>query len=134
MKDISLSKEENNIVTKDTIISPKMKNKRWLSIEKHILEWEKTLYYNYKKLLSFKKFVFFLRVSIFQGRLLIFIGKKCRVLKACMKQVPLKSYSLKLKKKSYKPVTLIYWPKLCTGRFHLYSCLSNNKKLKTWFL
>ena len=30
-------------------ISQKMKNKSLLSIEKNIIEWEKTLYYNYKK-------------------------------------------------------------------------------------
>ena len=64
----SLSKEEKEkkwyMVVKDTKISQKMKNKRWLSIEKNITKWEKSPYYNYKKLFSFKKFNLFLGVGL----------------------------------------------------------------------
>ena len=64
----SLSKEEKEkkwyMVVKDTKISWKMKNKRWLSIEKNIIKWEKSPYYNYKKLFSFKKFCLFLGVGL----------------------------------------------------------------------
>ena len=64
----SLSKEEKEkkwyMVVKDTKISQKMKNKRWLSIEKNITKWEKSPYYNYKKLFSFKKFSLFLGVGL----------------------------------------------------------------------
>ena len=52
------------MVVKDTKISQKMKNKRWLSIEKNITKWEKSPYYNYKKLFSFKKFSLFLGVGL----------------------------------------------------------------------
>ena len=50
----NLSKEEknkksNNMVVNVTKISQKMKNKSLLSIEKTIIECEKMLYYNYKK-------------------------------------------------------------------------------------
>ena len=64
----SLPKEEKEkkwyMVVKDTKISQKMKNKRWLSIEKNITKWEKSPYYNYKKLFSFKKFSLFLGVGL----------------------------------------------------------------------
>ena len=63
----SLSKEEKEkkwyMVVKDTKISQKMKNKRWLRIEKNITKWEKSPY-NYKKLFSFKKFGLFLGVGL----------------------------------------------------------------------
>ena len=42
-------KRNDNIVMDVTKISQKMKNKSLLSIEKNIIEREKTLYYNYKK-------------------------------------------------------------------------------------
>ena len=49
----NLSKEEkekkDNIVVNVTKISQKMKKTNWLSIEKNIIEREKTRYYNYKK-------------------------------------------------------------------------------------
>ena len=38
---------------KDTKISQKMKNERCLGIEKNIIMWKKTHYYNYKKVFSF---------------------------------------------------------------------------------
>ena len=38
------------MVVNVTKISEKVKNKSLLSIEKNIIEWEKTLYYNYNKL------------------------------------------------------------------------------------
>ena len=41
-----------------TKISRKLKNKSLLSIEKNIIEWEKTLYHNYKKIFWFRKFCF----------------------------------------------------------------------------
>ena len=50
---------KRNIVVKDTKISQKMKNKCWLSIEKNIIKQEVTPYYNYKKLLLFRKIGFF---------------------------------------------------------------------------
>ena len=43
-------KKSNNIVLIVTKISQKMKNKILMSIEKNIIEREKTLYYNYKRL------------------------------------------------------------------------------------
>ena len=48
------------MIVNDTKICQKMKNKSWLSIEKNIIKGEKTLYCNYKKLFSFRKFVFLL--------------------------------------------------------------------------
>ena len=42
------------MVVKDIKISQKMKTKSWLSIVKNIKR-EKTPYYNYKKLFSFRK-------------------------------------------------------------------------------
>ena len=42
----------------------KKKKKNWLSIEKNIIEWEKTLYYNYKK--SIKKVYKFFDFQVFQ--------------------------------------------------------------------
>ena len=49
----NLSKEEkeksDNMVMNVTKISQKMKKINWLSIEKNIIEWEKMLYYIYKK-------------------------------------------------------------------------------------
>ena len=56
MKDIKIfqkkkKKESNNMVMNVTKISQKMKSKSLLNIEKDIIEREKTLYYNYKKLL-----------------------------------------------------------------------------------
>ena len=49
----NLSKEEkekkDNIVVNVTKISQKMKKTNWSSIEKNIIEREKTRYYNYKK-------------------------------------------------------------------------------------
>ena len=55
VKDIKIflkieKKKSNNMVVNVTKISQKMKNKSLLSIEKSIIEWEKTLHYNYKKL------------------------------------------------------------------------------------
>ena len=43
-------KESNNMVANVTKISQEMKKINWLSIEKSIIELQKTLYYNYKKL------------------------------------------------------------------------------------
>ena len=43
------------MVVNDTKIYKKMKSKSWMSVEKNIIEWGKKLYYNYKKLFSFKK-------------------------------------------------------------------------------
>ena len=55
MTDQNLSKEEreksHNVVVNDEKIFQKMKIKSLLSIEKNIIKWEKTPYYNYKKLL-----------------------------------------------------------------------------------
>ena len=42
-------KKRDNMVVNVTKISQKMKNKSLLSIEKNIIEQEKTLCYNYKK-------------------------------------------------------------------------------------
>ena len=42
-------KKRDNMVVNVTKISQKMKNKSLLSIEKKIIEQEKTLYCNYKK-------------------------------------------------------------------------------------
>ena len=46
-----LSKEEkkNNMIVNVTKICQKKKSRSFLSIEKNITEWEKNLYYNYKK-------------------------------------------------------------------------------------
>ena len=72
----------------------------------------------------------------FQWRLLIFIGKNLWriVLEANKKEVPPKSYSLKIrilsikswrtKKKLRKPVTQMYWPELQAERFRVYILLS----------
>ena len=56
------------------------------------------------------------------------------MLEANEKQVPPKSYSLKIidsvnqilknKENIRKPVTLIYWPELQTGKFHVYILMS----------
>ena len=43
-------KKSNNMVVNVTKISLEMKKINWLSIEKSIIELQKTLYYNYKKL------------------------------------------------------------------------------------
>ena len=43
-------KKSNDMVVNVTKISQEMKNINWLSIEKSIIELQKTLYYNYKKL------------------------------------------------------------------------------------
>ena len=42
-------KKSNNLVMKVTKISQKIKNKSLLSIGKNIMEWERMLYYNYRK-------------------------------------------------------------------------------------
>ena len=42
-------KESNNMVMNVTKIYQKMKSKSFLNIEKNIIEWEKMLCYNYKK-------------------------------------------------------------------------------------
>ena len=47
------------------------KKKSWFSKEKEIIKWEKTPYYNYKKLFSFRIFDFFLglgQVSLLEIR------------------------------------------------------------------
>ena len=53
----SLSREEKeksgNMVVSDTKISQKMKEITCLTIEKTMIKWEKTHYYNYKKLFLF---------------------------------------------------------------------------------
>ena len=46
-----------------TKIFQKMKKINWFSIENYIIEREKTLYYNYKKIFWFRKFFFFIRES-----------------------------------------------------------------------
>ena len=56
VKDIKIflrkkKKKSGNIVVNNTNIYQKMKNKSLLSIEKNIIEWEETSYYNYKKIL-----------------------------------------------------------------------------------
>ena len=51
------------MVVKDTKIYWKMKNKGCLSIEKKYYKMRKTPYYNYRKLFSFRKSVFFLGFS-----------------------------------------------------------------------
>ena len=59
MKDIKLflrKKKSNNIVVNVTKTSQKMKNKSLLSIEKYVIELEKTFYYNYKRVFEFRKF------------------------------------------------------------------------------
>ena len=59
MKDIKLflrKKKSNNIVGNVTKTSQKMKNKSLLSIEKYVIELEKTFYYNYKRVFEFRKF------------------------------------------------------------------------------
>ena len=66
--------KRSNTVVKDTQVYWKMKNKGSLSIEKNITKWEKTLYYNYEKLLSFRNFNFFSwgwtsRRNLFQEKL-----------------------------------------------------------------
>ena len=42
-------KKSNNLVMEVTKISQKIKNKSLLSIGKNIMEWERMLYYNYRK-------------------------------------------------------------------------------------
>ena len=65
----NLSKEQKkesykkNMVMTATKIFQKMKKINWFSIENYIIEWEKTLYYNYKKIFWFRKFFFFIRES-----------------------------------------------------------------------
>ena len=51
-------KKSDNMIVSVTKISRKLKNKSLLSIEKNVIEWEKTLYYNYKKIFWFRKFCF----------------------------------------------------------------------------
>ena len=67
MKNLSRSKEKknksNNMAMNNAKICQKMKIKSWLSIEEEIIEGEKRLYYNYKKLFSFRK-IFFLGVKL----------------------------------------------------------------------
>ena len=63
LKDIKVflkkkKKTSNNMVVKDTKIYYNIKNKSYLSIEKNIIKSEKTPYYNYKKLFSFRRFSF----------------------------------------------------------------------------
>ena len=49
-------KKYNNVVVNVTKISDDMKNKNLLTIEKYMIEWKKTLHYDYKKLLFSKNF------------------------------------------------------------------------------
>ena len=49
-------KKSNNLVMKVTKISQKIKNKSLLSIGKNIMEWERMLYYNYRKVFLKKNF------------------------------------------------------------------------------
>ena len=57
----SLSKEEkeksDNMVVNVTKTSQKVKKINWLSIETNITEWEKIIYYNYKKYFSVEKII-----------------------------------------------------------------------------
>ena len=48
-------KKGNDMVMIYTQIYQKIKEKNWLSVEKSITKREKTPYYNYKKLISFRK-------------------------------------------------------------------------------
>ena len=50
-------KKSDNMVLKDTKNSQKMKNKNWLRIEKDNIN--ALLYYNFKKIISFRNFGFF---------------------------------------------------------------------------
>ena len=84
----------------------------------------------------------------FQWRLLIFIGKNLwrRVLEANTKQVPLKSYSLEIRidsnnqiLKNKEKVTQTCNLNIYTDKNYrpedsvcVYSCLSNNRNLRTW--
>ena len=56
-------RKSDNIAMKDIKISQKMEHKSWLSKEKIIIKLEEMPYYNYKKLISFKKISFFLGLS-----------------------------------------------------------------------
>ena len=57
-------KKSNNMVVNVKKISQKMKNKSLLSIQKNIIEWEKMLYHNYKKVFKFRKICFFIFASL----------------------------------------------------------------------
>ena len=50
-------KKSDNMVLKDTKNSQKMKNKNWMRIEKDNIN--ALLYYNFKKIISFRNFGFF---------------------------------------------------------------------------
>ena len=50
------TEKSGNVVVNVTKISPKMKNKSFLSIAKNVIEPEKTLYYNYKKYFNLDNF------------------------------------------------------------------------------
>ena len=68
MKDVRVKKEQkksdNMVLVKDTNISHKMESKSCMSVEKNCIKWEKTSCYNYKKLFSFRNFVFFLGIRL----------------------------------------------------------------------
>ena len=60
---LKIKKKKNiSMAVNDRKIYQKMKNKSWLSIEKNVTKWENIPYYNYKKLFSFIKLCFFLKV------------------------------------------------------------------------
>ena len=60
-------RKSGNMVASDAKNLSEHENKIWLNIEKNIIKWEKTPYYNYKKLLSFRKFDFFLGLGLVSG-------------------------------------------------------------------
>ena len=51
-------KQNDNMVANNTKIYQKMKNKSWLNTKTKYHKMKGTLYYNYNKLFSFRKFVF----------------------------------------------------------------------------
>ena len=62
-------KKSDNIVVNNTKNFEKMKNKSLLSIEKNIMKWENTFYYNYKKLLLFLEKVIIYKILLVKNRL-----------------------------------------------------------------
>ena len=52
-------KNKNNMVVKDIKISQKMKNRNKLNIEENIMNGERTPYYNYNELFSYRIIGFF---------------------------------------------------------------------------
>ena len=86
-----------------------MKSIKWMSIEKKYCKWEKTLFYNYKKVFYLRKFCFFIRKSI----------RKVFLLRLYLKRNKINFWFLDIASSLLKYKKFF---KLGARKFHLWKC------------